>query len=322
MRARVLVRLLVACGLAALAACRPADKAQPPAEDVAAAASPEVATPRILVANGWVTGAGQDARIRDAYGAVFNPMADARVVSVVPSVTETLFALGLGDSVVGVTTNCNYPPEAVAVEKVGDFNLNYEKIVSLAPTLVVGSRGFTDGARDILARSGIAYFGVSHASFLEIVESIHALGALLGAEAGAAEIVGDFNAAIARADARRGGRDAATVFWAQWNDPLSTIGPGNFHHGLIEYAGGVNVASDLGAPYAQFSEEEFAARDAEVVLTPGGATVDWVKTRFPASRATRTGRVYAYSSDASARPGPRVVEALDALSAILYPEAK
>ncbi len=321
MRPRVLLRLLLACGLAALSACRPADapKSPPVGAPPTAADDAHRAT---LVADGWVTGSGPDAEIRDAHGLAFAPMVDARIVSVVPSVTETLFALGLGDDMVGVTTNCNYPPEAAEVEKVGDFNLNYEKIVSLAPTLVVGSRGFTDGARDVLAPNGIAYFALSHASFQEIVESIHAVGALLDAGQRAAEIVADFDAAIARAEARRAGREATTVFWAQWNDPLSTIGPGNFHHDLIEYAGGVNIAADLGAPYAQFSEEEFAARDADVVLAPGAATVEWVGTRFPTSRATTSGRVYAFSSDASARPGPRLVEALDELSRLLYADAE
>jgi iron complex transport system substrate-binding protein len=319
MRARLVLGLLVTCGLAALGACRSADTDKAPS-DGATASRPAEEEPRpTLVADGWVTGAGPSAQIHDGHGVVFTPMVDARIVSVVPSVTETLFALGLADSIVGVTINCNYPAEALAVEKVGDFNLNYEKIVSLAPTVVVGSRGFTDGARDVLARSGIKYFAASHASFQEIVESIHALGALLGAEDSAAGIVADFDAAITRADARRAGREPTTVFWAQWNDPLSTVGPGNFHHDLIEYAGGSNIAHDFGAPYAQFSEEVFAARDADVVLAPGSATVDWVKTRFPTSRATVSGRVYAFSSDVSARPGPRLVHALDDLSRLLYP---
>ena len=318
---RALLGLLVLCCLAAFGACRPADTPKPSDGTSAPAAAPDVQA-SALVADAWVTGVAPDVHIRDGHGAAFTPMADARIVSVVPSVTETLYALRLGSSVVGVTTNCTYPEEAAAVEKVGDFNLNYEKIVSLGPTLVVGSRGFTDGARDVLGRSGIAYFAASHASFQEIVQSLHALGALLGAEAEAKGIVADLDAAIARADVRRGDRERTTVFWAQWNDPLSTIGPGNFHHDLIEYAGGSNVAADLGAPYAQFSEEEFAARDPEVVLTLSGSAVDWVKTRFPSSRATVSGRVYSFNSDASARPGPRLVEALDDLSVLLYAETR
>lgn len=317
MRSRLLQSLFVVSCCLVAASCQRADTARPDTP----ASGPAAVRPA-LSAGGWVEGSGPDAVIHDAYGNAFHPMSGARVVSVVPSVTETLFALGLGASVVGVTTNCDYPPEAASVAKVGDYNLNYEKIVSLDPTIVVGSKGFTDGAGDVLAASDIAYFSVSHASFQEILESIHALGALLGAETAAAAVVGDLNAAIARAGALRAGRDPVAVFWAQWNEPLSTVGPGNFHHDLIEMAGGRNVAADIGAPYGQFSEEELAARDPEVVLTPGEDTVAWVQARFPSSSAVRTGRVYAFSSDESARPGPRLATALDELSVLLYPDAE
>ena len=324
MRSRLLQGLFLLFALAALSSC---GGAEPDSTARGSESSPEPprdapADAPVLVADGWVTGDGGERTIRDAYGQTYRPLPDARVVSVVPSVTETLFALGVGASVVGVTSNCDYPPEAASVEKVGDLNLNYEKIVSLAPTVVIGSRGFTDAARDVLAGAGIEYFSVSHASFQEIVESMHALGALLGASAAADAIVAEFNAAIARAEARRSGQDRARVFWVQWNEPLSTVGPGNFHHDLIGFAGGQNVASDLGAPYGQFSEEAFAARDADVVLTVGTDTVPWVEARFPTLKATLAHRVYAFSSDESARPGPRLVTALDELSRLLYPDAR
>lgn len=319
MPSHVLQRLMIACCCLVWAACQRADNTAPDA--AVQAPIPPVDT-AALVADGWVTVVGGDTEIRDAYGKTFRPLTDARVVSVIPSATETLFALGMGASVIGVTTNCNYPPQALTVEKVGDFNLNYEKIISLEPSIVVGSKGFTDGAGDVLAAAGIGYFAVSHASFQEIVESTHALGALLGAEDAASVIVGDLNAAIARARRRRGEREAVSVFWAQWTEPLSTVAPGNFHHDLIELAGGRNVAADMSASYGQFSEEQLAARDPAVVLAPGADAVAWVTTRFPASAAVLTGRVYAFSSDESARPGPRLVVALDELSALLYPDAE
>jgi iron complex transport system substrate-binding protein len=323
LRSNLLLGLALVCVWAALLSCGRGDP--DPTADATDGATPHVQTPTNddrLVADGWVTGSGSDAVVRDSYGRTFRPLSGARVVSVVPSVTETLFALGVGASVVGVTTNCNYPPEAVSVAKVGDFNLNYEMIVSLEPTVVIGSRGFTDGARDVLARSGIDYFSVSHASLQEVVESIHALGILLDAGTAAEGIVEGFNAAIARAEARRAGASRVGVFWAQWNEPLSTVGPGNFHHDLIEFAGGRNIASDLGAPYGQFSEEVFAARDPDVVLAAGADTVAWVESRFPSSKAAVTHRVYTFSSDESARPGPRLVTALDELSRLLYPDAR
>lgn len=269
----------------------------------------------------WVTKSGDGVQIRDGAGAIFQPMPNATIVSVAPNVTEILFALGVGDRVIGVTTNCNYPPEAAAKEKVGDFNLNYEKILSLKPSLVVGAKGFTDAARDVLAKANVPYFTVSHVNVEEIVESIYALGVVLGAEPAAAIIADDFQKTVVRAK-DRAPADAdkrATVFWLQWSEPVSTVGPGNFHHDLIELAGGKNIADDTGVPYGPFSEELLVLRAPQVVLTPSEEQTAWVKSRFPTLPAVKSGRVHVFNSDAIVRPGPRLVEALDELSALLYP---
>jgi iron complex transport system substrate-binding protein len=268
---------------------------------------------------GWVTRNAGGVRVSDASGAAFAPMPRARLVSVAPSTTEILFALGLGDRVVGVTTNCNYPPEARTKDKVGDYNLDYERIVALRPDLAVGVQGFTDFAREPLSRAGIRYYATAGSSLADVVESLAALGVLLGAQDAADGLIAQFNAAALRARERAGSSARVSVFWAQWTQPLSTVGPGNFHHDLIELAGGTNIAADLGAPYGPFSEEVLAVRAPQVVLALGQEQADWIRTRFPTIPAVRTGRLHVFDSDAAARPGPRLTEALDALSHLLYP---
>lgn len=282
--------------------------------------SEESALKTTFTVGSWVSRSDRVVRVRDGSGTLFETKRYQRIVSLAPNTTEILFALGVGDRVVGVTTNCNYPPEATTKEKIGDYNLNYEKIVALRPDLAVGSLGFTEAARPPLERAGIPYYAVSHASFGELLESVWALSVLLGAEDAADRIVAEFNAAVQRAAERIPQGKRLSVFWIQWNQPLSTVGPGNFHHDLIEYAGGRNVASDLGVPYGPFSEELLVERAPEVLLVPSPEVGEWARKRFPYLPAVEKGRVYVFSGDESARPGPRLVSALDALSQRLYPK--
>jgi iron complex transport system substrate-binding protein len=308
LRRATVVWSVVVLSVIAVAGCRR------PADD-RADASPNAT----FTVGAWVTRSAGATTARDASGATLDVKRYERIVSLAPNTTEILFALGVSDRVVGVTTNCNYPLEASTKETIGDYNLNYEKIVSLKPDLAVGSSGFTDTARGPLEKAGIAYYAVSHATFAELLESVYALGTLLGVEDAANGIVAAFNAAARRAAERVPKGEKVPVFWIQWNLPLSTVGPGNFHHDLIEYAGGRNVASDIGVPYGQFSEELFVERAPEVILVPSKDVGDWTRKRFPSVPAVKNGRVYVYSSDESARPGPRLTVALDALSHLLYP---
>ncbi|MDA1191677.1 MAG: helical backbone metal receptor [Candidatus Poribacteria bacterium] len=259
-------------------------------------------------------------KVRDGIGREFrrdlNPQ---RIVSTAPSVTEILFALGVGDRVVGVTTNCDYPPEAATKAKVGDFTLNYEAIIALQPDLVVGAAGFTDAARDQMDAAGIPFYTVSRTSIIDILDSIHSLATMMNATEASFKIIEEFSTVGKEALARIPSSGRLTALWVQWTDPLSTVGPGNFHHDLLDAAGGDNIAHDLDAPYAQFSEEVVIQRKPDVVLVPDAQTAAWVKTRFPDIPAVANNRVHVFSSDESARPGPRLVIALDALSKLLYP---
>ena len=238
--------------------------------------------------------------------------------SAVPSATETLFALGLGDQIAAVTNNCGYPPEALTKEKIGDISLNYEKIAALGLDAVIGARGFTDGAADRLNDLGIRYVGMEISDMDAIARSILELSRAFAVEETGMKIAQSFEDAKERAALRAEGKPRPRVFWVQWNQPLSTVGPGNFHHDLIQLAGGENIASDLGSGYAPFSEELLTLRDPEAVLVPNAKTGDWVRERFPSLSAVQSNRVIVFQGDETSRPGPRLPIALDRLSELLH----
>ncbi|GIX06702.1 MAG: ABC transporter substrate-binding protein [Candidatus Poribacteria bacterium] len=256
----------------------------------------------------------------DATGAAF-PLTGAprRLVSISPNCTEILFALGVGDRVVGVTTNCDYPEAARAIEKVGDFHLNYEKILSLRPDLVVGSESFHQEAKRVLESRGLRVFLVADRSIDGLFASIEQLGKLLEASEAAVRLRERYEQVRAQVAERIPYR-RLRVLWVQYHQPLSTVGPGNFHHDLIQLAGGENVAADLSTGYGPISEEVVLERDPEVVLTLGEELREWVQERFPTVTAVRAGRVYVFNDAAALRPGPRLIEAIQSLHRLLYPE--
>ena len=104
-----------------------------------------------------------------------------RIASALPSVTETLYALGLEDRIAAVTSNCDYPPEAKEKESIGDFSLNYEKIAALKIDAVIGARGFTDASADRLRELGVQYAAMDSSNMDAVARSIKELGKAFGA---------------------------------------------------------------------------------------------------------------------------------------------
>jgi len=244
-----------------------------------------------------------------------------------PSNTEILFALGLGDKVVGVTTYCNYPPEATAVAKVGDsYAPDYEKIIALEPDLVMAVGTAESQLVQDLENYGLTVFVLEAATVDEVPTNIELAGKITGVPERAAELAADIRARIEAVQERVGevaGGERPTVFWCLDN-MLWTVGPGSFVHDLITKAGGDNIAKTLGQPYGQFSLEGLLEADPDVIIIP---MLDPVVEEdlagldgWSSLTAVQEGRVHAVDPDVVSRPGPRIAEAIETVCDILYPE--
>ncbi|HSW10759.1 MAG TPA: cobalamin-binding protein [Bacillota bacterium] len=248
-----------------------------------------------------------------------------RLISMAPANTEILFALGLGDRVLGVTTWCNYPAEAQAIEKVGDaWAPNYERIVALQPDLVLAA-GTADSEVVVrLEALGVPVLVVNAPTVADVVEQVVLVGAATGAAQRAAELAGAMRDRIEEIEARvaPAAADRPTVFWAL-DDQLWTVGPGSFVHDLIELAGGRNLAEGLGAPYAQYSLEALLQADPDVIivatLAPGAVAGLDALPGWSDLTAVKAGRVHPVDGDLVSRPGPRIVDGLELVARLLYP---
>lgn len=250
-----------------------------------------------------------------------------KIVSMAPSNTEILFAIGLGDRVVGVTNYDNYPPEVSKIAKVGDFwTPDYEKIVSLAPDLVLAVGTPDSQLVKGLEAYGLKVFILQAATIDQVASDIELVGKVSGAEKQARKVAEETRARIQAVKAKVpevGDAARPRVFWAL-DDKLWTVGPGSFVDDLITSAGGRNVAASLGLPYGQFSLESLLEADPDVIIIPVlDPSVPEALSRlagWDSLKAVKDGRVYQIDPDIVSRPGPRIAQALEEVARLLYPD--
>jgi ABC-type Fe3+-hydroxamate transport system substrate-binding protein len=253
------------------------------------------------------------------------PRPPRRIVSLIPSTTETLCALGLGDALVGVTVYCSEPAEIVRAKTRigGEKNPDLERIRALAPDLVVANveenvREHVDALRAWSIPVWVTYPRTAEDSLRMIRE----LGEVTGARAPAAALLGELEPLYARVRAASAVRPPVDVFYAIWRGPYMTIGADTYIHDVLAVCGGRNVFGDRPERYPAVTLEEIAARRPAVILLPDepfrfrrAHLDDFAPYReIP---AVRDGRVHLVDGKPFSWHGPRLAEALRTLPALL-----
>lgn len=254
-----------------------------------------------------------------------------RIVSLAPSNTEILFALGLGDKVVGVTDYSDYPPEAALKPNVGRYDTpNIEQIVAAEPDLILADSIHKDTVIPQLESHGLTVVTLAPADFDGIFEGIELVGEITGTEDVAEELLEDMRDhidAIADKTKDLAENERTSVFYLVWHDPLMTSGGDTLINEMIEMAGGRNLFPDVsGAAFVDL--EELITRDPQVIIVGVGMGIDVETTmsvfetepRLQQTSAMRNGRVYGIHIDISGRTGPRIVEGLEAFARSIHPE--
>ncbi|HEX2835578.1 MAG TPA: helical backbone metal receptor [Thermoanaerobaculia bacterium] len=236
-----------------------------------------------------------------------------RVITLAPNVTEIVFAIGAGETVVGTDDFSNYPPAVAKLPKVGGMQPNIEKIVQLEPDLVLAS---TEGNHPNLARAlaaaKIPLYVVRTDRLQQIAPAMQRLGAFLEAPR-ASEAIRELEAAVA---AQKRARDSKTsVLFAVWTDPLYVAGRATFMDDLYALTGAQNAVALNGWP--QYSLESFVAAPPQVFLYPKGSVTPEQVTALFARAPHARARIVAVDQDIFQRPGPRMAEAAKVLNGIL-----
>ncbi|MBN2060176.1 MAG: ABC transporter substrate-binding protein [Deltaproteobacteria bacterium] len=251
-----------------------------------------------------------------------------RIVSLAPSITETLYFLGLGERVVGVTEFSYYPPEATEKPKIGSYiDLNVEKILSLSPELAIGTKdGNQPGIVELLEQAGIPVFILNPRNVKGAIETISQIGMLCGVQKKAELLSGRLNRRLETVQNAVTSRKRPLVFLQINLRPIMAVNRNTFHHDLITLAGGINLAKDEAMTYPRISREEVIRRQPEVIIISsmdrgGGfeeARKEWLEwTSIP---AVKMNRVHLINSDLIDRPSPRIIDGLEALVRLIHPE--
>lgn len=249
-----------------------------------------------------------------------------RIVSLAPSVTETLFALGFGVHVVGVTTYCDYPDEARKLAKIGGFmNPSIEAIVAQRPDFVIGVSGATDPVKaKELERLGFKVTLISLASLSDILNSIKSIALLLGSPEVGEKLAHKISRQIDEVKKRVALAPRRSTLFAVGLRPLVAVGGKNYIDELITLAGGENIAGNAAQPWLNLPDEYVVAKAPQVIIEAGmgsergGPTRNWRDLK--SIPAVKEQRVYSYRSDKILRPGPRIGDGLEEIARLIHPE--
>lgn len=251
-----------------------------------------------------------------------------RIVSLAPSITESIFAIDQGHKVVGVTRYSDYPPQVKDIPSVGSYiNLNVEKIVSLRPDLCLATKdGNPYQTIQQLERAGIPVYALDPRDLPAVMDTIEELGRLLGAQEQADQVVGEMRAELKELqDIVDLAEHRPRVFFQIGISPIVSVGRETFIHELIALAGGDNVAAGP-VQYPRYSREDVLVFNPDIILINSMSKEDdlvqaeiekW--QAFPQIKAVAAGRIHALDASLFNRPTPRLVKALRVLVRLFHP---
>lgn len=258
-----------------------------------------------------------------------------RIISMSPSITETLFALGVGNRVVGVTNFCSYPKEACARPKIGGLlNPSVERWITLKPDLII-HQDDSHKLRINAENLGIPTLAVSMTRLQDIFKTIRTLGEVLGCEPDAQALIAKLQSGIKNHQTRLAGLPKKTtlLLLSEGSDPngaLYAAGRGTFLGELLELAGGENILTDPETNYPKISKE-FILRYSPEVIIEAGPTANLSSEererklkkwqRFPTLTAVKNKTIYFIGAEYILIPGPRFLNILDHFARVLHPEA-
>lgn len=255
-----------------------------------------------------------------------------RIVSFAPSITETLFSIGLGNQVVAVTKWCDWPQEMVDKKQAGNLTIlesvvdpEVEKIVAANPDLILVTTLMRPDGVAKLKALGFPVVGVDYGSSLDdIYSAITLVGKVTGAEDSAEELINELQQNVTRVSNAVANLPKPKVFWMSWHAPLMSAGGPSFINALIQTAGGVNIFESVNIPWPFVSSEDVINQDPEVILFseghPGVSNVDDLLNLFPAwsgIEAVEEERVFVVPAFVT-HAGPRTAEAIEIIAELLH----
>ncbi|ECB9821382.1 ABC transporter substrate-binding protein [Listeria monocytogenes] len=260
--------------------------------------------------------------VKDATGNTITlEEAPTKIVSLMPSNTEILFALDLGDKVKGVTAYDDYPKEAQKVEKVTSTSVDTEKIIAIKPDLVLGHESMLATEKDayqLLKDAGINVFVVPDATDLKAAEkSIITVGKMTGKEKEAKEVTDSMEEQKVAIEKKAKELKTSPKVWIEISPDLYTAGKGTFMNEMLELAGGTNVVTESG--FIPYNEEKVVELQPDIILSvyPDAKATIQKRAAWKDIPAVKNDKIYEMDANKLSRPGPRLLEGAADIQAVL-----
>lgn len=254
-----------------------------------------------------------------------------RIISLMPAATELMYAIGAGSQLVGVTKNCNYPPEAETLERVGGGtmeSISREKIVSLKPDLVLCKWDHHQPLMETLAQFNIPALAIGPETLEQLFAEATTLGDITGHAEEATQLIAAMRLRLEKISARVDLiplSQRRKVFYEVWDDPLMTAGPGSFIGEALRLAGMENIFEDATAAYPKVSDEVVVARNPDVIFSPSThasrVSLEKMLQRqgWGEVTAIKDKHVFIVNGDHISRCGPRLLDAIEEMISLAYP---
>ncbi len=253
------------------------------------------------------------------------PLNPQRIISMAPSVTEIIYALGAEDRLVGRTDFCDYPEEVLNITSIGGFSTpSLEILTVLNPDIIIAATWNAESVA-ILEDANITIVIVDQIdTILHVIDGIEDIGKLIASETNATLVVNDMLTnywSISNKTSTIEPEDRLRCYFEIWNPPIYVAGNASFLHDMMNLAGGINLFGDLDASYPSVSDENVIDGNPNVIFMGHFSSSQDVcnRTGFDIIDACINDRIYSVDSNLFLRPGPRLIEALEIMTTLLYP---
>ncbi len=248
------------------------------------------------------------------------PQTIDRVVSLAPNLTENIFAVGAGGKLVGVTSYCDYPEEAKQIPKIGDtISPNIETIIASKPQVVfVSTASQIENFTATLEGRGINVFVTNPSDFEGILRNLKQMGDVLGTAANAEKLIADLRNRVKAVEEKVKDQPRAKVFVQIAREPLFTVGKDSFITEIVAQAGGESATKNVPTPYPKLSKETALALNPDAIILSESPDNTEPNDVFANSGAVKNKRIFRINAAWLARPGPRVVDALEQMARDLH----
>ncbi len=244
------------------------------------------------------------------------PVPVERAVSLAPNLTENIFAVGAGDKLVGVTSFCNYPEDALKIAKIGDtMNPNMETIIALKPQVVfVSTASQIENFTKTLEAQNITVFVTNPTNLNGVLANLRQLGEIFGTTERTTILLNELQERIIAVDEKVKDKLKVKTFVQISKEPLFTVGKDSFLTEIIERGGGISVTKDVATAYPKLSKETALALNPDAIILSESPDNTEPNEVFKNSNAVKNKKIFKINADLLSRPSPRLVDALEQIA--------